>query len=179
MIGPELFTADERLRLIAPDVARDASRMSEWLSGDQGVETLRSMGIAEKDILPPDIQSIEERMQHLIDSHVHVAWMIEIEGDIEGTMTVELQLSEYLDAPSVAIMIGDPWMRGKGLGAASLHLAIDYLHAEYEDIFVYARHRTSNEAFAQLLMKLGFEDNGSPYTDGGIVWQNVVLRNQD
>lgn len=180
MLAPELITSDENIRLIMPNIERDAPTSVTWLEGDQGKETLRAMGVPEKDIIEPTLEGEEERINTMIESTHHIAWMIEQDGDVIGVAEVELEPTEYVDAPALSVMIGDPWERNKGVATTVLRSVIDWLHAEYENTFVYARHRSSNEASAQVLLKLGFEDDGAPYKDqDGLVWQNVVLRDQD
>ncbi|PLS81121.1 hypothetical protein CYG49_03270, partial [Candidatus Saccharibacteria bacterium] len=152
MIAPELISNDEELRLIMPNVERDAQTSIGWLEGEEGRETLRSMGVTEGDISEPTLEGEEERIRELIESQHRIAWMIEHDGDIIGVVVVELNATKYLDAPAVSVMIGDSWERGKGIGTSALRLAIDWLHAEQEDLFIFARHRVSNEAAAQVLL---------------------------
>lgn len=180
MLAPDLITTDESIRLIEPNIERDAPLSVDWLEGEQGRETLAAMGVPEKDIHEPTLEGEEERIRELIESTHHVAWMIEFDGDVVGVVEIELEPTDYIDAPAISVMIGDPWARGRGIATASLRSAIDWLHAEYENIFVYARYRVSNEASAQMLLKVGFEEDGTTYTDSdGLVWQNVILRDEN
>lgn len=180
MIAPELLTVDEDIRLIPPDVERDAPLSVSWLEGEEGEETLRSMGVPDKDIVSPTLEGEEERIHEMIESPHRIAWMIEYAGEVVGYAAAELQPTEYVEAPAVVVMIGDTWARGRGIATMALRAVIDWLRDEYEDTFVYARYRISNEASAQMLLKVGFENDGSPYKDdNGLVWQNVILRDQD
>lgn len=180
MIAPELLTANESIRLIAPDVERDAQTSVGWLEGDSGKETQRAMGIAEHNIIEPTIQTEEDRIRTMIDSSHHITWMIEYDEDIVGVVEVEFEPTDFIDAPAISFMIGDTWVRGRGVATAAVRSAVEWLQAEQEDIFIFSRYRVSNEASAQVLMKVGFDMDGTPYKDqDGLVWQNVILRTNE
>lgn len=178
MIAPELLTSIEEIRLVPPDLERDPPLSTEWLAGESGRLTQQSMGIPDKDIQEePTLEGEEERIRMMMESDHHIVWMIDLDGDIVGAVEAELNPTKYLDAPSVHVMIGDTAARGRGVATAALRSVIDWLQSTHEDIFIFTRYLVNNEASAQLLLKVGFEQDGEPYIDDeGLKWQNVILR---
>ena len=72
-------------------------------------------------------------------------------------------------------MIGDPNVRGKGIGKASVGAVIEYLHQSGEKM-IYSRHLLSNYGSQKLLESLGFVKLDEPYTDkDNLSFQNVVI----
>lgn len=180
MKAPELVTSDENIRLIEPDVERDAPLGFEWLSGEHGRRSLQLMGVPDKDIHSPTLDEEEARIESFIDRTDMLAWMIEVDGEVIGVIEVHLQDSEYLPAPWLAIFIGDRLMRGAGVGTVAMRAVVAWLVEERNVDIIFARYRIGNEASAQLLLKLGFEEDGVVYTDADqLEWQNMIFRHEE
>ena len=80
----ELSTNDDDVKLVFPNVERDAPRSIEWLSGDIGNSTMLLMGNSEKDAdkivnMPNDQKLIEEqkRVQEFIETPGELNWTIQ------------------------------------------------------------------------------------------------------
>ena len=172
----ELATKNPEVRLLAPLVERDAPFAVEWLKGDMGKQTLLLMGNVEANITIPSLEAEKERIQNFINAKDQLTWMISFREKTVGAVWVNLVASKYLEAPAIHIMIGDPDVRGRGVGEASMRAVIDYLRDTSDETFVYSRHLVSNPPAARLLTKVGFENLNSPYPDAdGLMWQNVRL----
>ena len=130
MKAPELLTSQEHIRLIEPDVERDAPLSFEWLSGEHGRRSQRLLGIPDRDIHPPTLDREEARIESLLDRRDQLAWMIEVDGDVVGAVEVNLDDSEYLPAPWMTIFIGDPQVRGNGIGTTVLRAVVAWLVEE-------------------------------------------------
>ncbi|GAC1387574.1 MAG: hypothetical protein NVS1B7_0540 [Candidatus Saccharimonadales bacterium] len=173
-----LDTSNPSIRLIEPNVTRDAQLGLEWLNGELGRTTMMLMGNSETVIdntLPTTLQREEERVKQFIERDDQLNWMIEYEGKIVGSAWADIKESDDLPAPSVHIMIGDPAMRGKGVGYTTISAILKYLE-EQGNRNIYSRHIISNESADQLLNLLGFEDLNSPYFRDGVEYQNLVRK---
>jgi RimJ/RimL family protein N-acetyltransferase len=178
--APELLTSDENIRLIEPDVERDAPLSFEWLSGEQGRHSQRLLGVAEKDIHPPTLDREEARVESFLDREDQLVWMIEVAGDVVGAVEVNLADSEYVPAPWITIFIGDHSVRGGGIGTTVMRAVVSWLVLERSVDLIFARYRIGNETSAQMLLKLGFENDGEVYADhDGLEWQNVIYRQEE
>lgn len=169
-----LRTNNPDLKLIEPDIERDAVNGVKWLEGDMGRATLLLMGVADEHNKPTTLKAEEERVNDFLTRQDQLNWMIEYQGEVVGSVWVDLEASDFLASPSVHVMIGDPNMRGKGVGLASVSSVLEYLKSGGEKT-VYSRYVTSNEGSEHLLAKLGFEVSGEPYNDGYLLFQNVKL----
>lgn len=179
MTAQELNTELSGLRLIVPDVSRDAPNGVEWLHGAVGRETLGLMGVAEADNTESTLEIETQRITKMIESESEIAWMLERDGVVVGVIEVRLQSDEHLPAPNVSTMIGSPGARGQGVGTAAKQAVIQYMFHERGAAELYSRHLTSNIVSAAGLTKLGFQNSGDIYRDGdGLEWQNKVLRNE-
>lgn len=138
-----------------------------------GRETLRLMGVADKDNTPTTLEQEKARVQSFIDRKDQLNWMIELEGQVVGAVWADLQQNGSLPAPGVHIMIGDPAVRGRGVGFATFAVVIDHLKSlGYSQVFT--RHLSSNTTAEILATKNGFENIGEAYTDeDGLIWQNM------
>lgn len=174
MIATELETSNPDVRLVAPDVERDASLSMHWLHGSLGHATLASMGVAEKDNKPTTLELERERVKRFIDRPDQLNWMIECGHMVVGSVWVDLEQVGTVPPPAMHIMIGDPNMRGKGIGPAALTAVIEYFEQQgYEQ--VYSRHLTKNVPIQRVLRSMGFRKLGQSYTDeDGLEWQNIV-----
>ena len=176
MIGHELETDLSGLKLIAPDVDRDAGNGVEWLKGTVGRETLGLMGVTDAENAETTLEIERDRVTQMIESEDGLAWMLERDGKVIGVLEVRLKGDEYLRAPNVNTMIGDPNARGQGVGTAAKRAVIDYMFHEYSASELYSRHLTRNDISAAGLAELGFTDDGPAYTDGdSLEWQNMIL----
>lgn len=176
MFVSKLLTANKQVTLVKPNVKRDAPLGVEWLKGDAGRETLRLMGVSDADNKASNFKKEKKRIQEFIDKQNQYNWMIKYKTKVVGTVWAELEPTEHLGAPAVHIMIGDPEVRGKGVGTAALQAVTEWLQTEKNYKIVYSRHLTSNAAPARINQKLGFKPQGAAYTDSdGLEFQNVVL----
>lgn len=169
-----LETNNPDLKLVEPVIERDALTSVKWLEGDIGRATLQLMGVADKDNKPTTLQEEEERVKDFLTRKDQLNWMIEHQGNIVGSVWVDLEASEYLPSPAVHIMIGDPNMRGQGVGLASVRSVIQYLKDDGVKV-LYSRYITTNTGSEHLLSSLEFNSLGEPYNDGDLLFQNVKL----
>lgn len=161
------------VRLVAPDIERDAPLSVEWLAGDLGRNTLSLMGVNDANNKPSTLEAEQDRVKEFIERKDQLNWMIEFQGKVVGSVWVDLEPTEEVPSPAVHIMIGDPDTRGKGVGATSVGAVLDYLKDDGK-FRVHSRHLTKNIRAKNLLDELNFKPNGEPYTDkDGLEWQNV------
>ena len=189
----ELKTNDIDVKLVFPNVDRDAPRSVEWLSGEVGHSTMLLMGNSEKDSdniinMPDDQKLIEERnrVKEFIENTGELNWTIQYKGNPVGAIWVDLKdkvinlengKKTTLKGPSPHIMIGDIQARGKGIGPKASEAVMDYLLRDGEYSTIYTRARTDNQRIINMLTspesKYIFTEDGSPYTDGdGLEFQN-------
>ena len=99
--------------------------------------------------------------------------MIEYQGQVVGSIWVDLKPKDHVPSPAMHIMIGDPSVRGKGVGFSASSKIVEYLE-ELGNKSIYSRHLSKNNSAKSLLDALGFKDMGEPYSDkDGLEWQNV------
>jgi RimJ/RimL family protein N-acetyltransferase len=169
-----LQTNNPDVSLVEPDIERDAALGVQWLEGELGRATLTSMGVAEKDNKPTTLENERERVRDFIEGQDQLNWMIEYKGKIVGSVWADLKQVGNVPAPAIHIMIGDPDVRGKGVGFAATSKVTEHLEDQgFKN--VYSRHLTKNNGASGLLRSLGFTELSEPYTDeDGLEWQNVV-----
>lgn len=172
-------TSNPDVVLVQPDVERDAALGVQWLEGELGRATLTSMGVADKDNKPTTLEHERERVRDFIEKQDQLNWMIEYQGKVVGSVWADLRQVGNVPPPAMHIMIGDPNVRGKGIGYAATSKVTEHLKDQgFKSI--YSRHLTKNGGASGLLQSLGFTELGEPYTDDdGLEWQNVVKENQD
>ena len=171
-----LSTQKNNLKLVPPVVERDAPLSVEWLDGDIGRETLRLMGNTDKDIKPSNLDLEKARIRDFIESKEQSTWMLEYKGKVVGAVWVSLEATEYLPAPAIHIMIGDPASRGQGVGLDACRAVVNYIKANKAYNCLYSRCLVDNLASANLLKNLGFKKYGDQYLDSdGLSWQNAML----
>lgn len=147
----------------------------KWLEGTHGRKTLRLMGVADSDNEPTTLQEERKRISDFLTREDQLNWMIEFDNHVVGAIWVDLEPAEYLPAPAVNIMIGDPEFRGMGIGSASTRAVVDYLE-QSGAIKIYSRHMVENTGSSRLLRDIGFVNFGEQYQDtDGLDWQNVSL----
>lgn len=179
MKAPELQTTATAIRLIEPNVERDAQLGHLWLAAEDGRRTLSLMGVADKDNRATTLDEERSRVEGFIENPDQLNWMIELDGRVVGSVWVDLEPKHTVPAPAVHIMIGDPTARGKGVGRASLAAVIAYLQ-EQGEVAIYSRILVCNATAKNLLHDLGFAPDGQPYADqDGLEWQNLALRRLD
>ncbi len=170
-----LETSNPVVELVEPDVERDAALGVEWLHGELGHNTLSLMGVPDYDNKPTTLEAERERVKGFIENKDQLNWMIQYDGKVVGSVWADVVEHEGLPAPSVHIMIGDPDMRGRGVGLAAMGSVLEFLESQGNKT-IYSRHLTENERAKALLESFGFEDAGDTYTDNdGLEWQNVQL----
>lgn len=172
-----LETDNPDIQLVVPDIERDATLSVKWLQGELGRATLTSMGVADKDNKPTTLDRERERIREFIKRDDQLNWMIEHQGKVVGSIWVDLVQAENLPAPAIHIMIGNPEMRGKGVGYAATSKVIEHLLHERKAKNIYSRHLTKNNVASNLLGSLGFEKLGEPYTDeNDLEFQNMIRK---
>lgn len=160
-----------------PNIEKDAQAGVDWLEGSAGRKTLRLMGNTEANNKPSTLEEEKQRMRDFITATNQITWMIRRKGGTVGAVWIDLEDSEYLAAPAIHIMIGNPEARGKGVGEKVINAVIGWLKQEKNYPFLYSRHLVDNVRAAKLLKKLGFANFGSQYSDqDGLYWQNVRLK---
>lgn len=171
-----LNTPNKEIILVTPDIERDPPLSVAWLEGSNGRETLRLMGNTDEQNKPSTLEQEKERVRDFIESTNQLNWMIQLKDKIVGSVWVDLDDSEYLSAPSIHIMIGDPNSRGYGVGTNACSAVIDYLKDSGKYKTLNSRYLLINSGSAHLLNGLGFEKIGNQYSDkDGLEWQNVIL----
>jgi RimJ/RimL family protein N-acetyltransferase len=175
-----LNTLEPSVRLVMPVVSRDAPLSVRWLAGDQGRETLRMMGVAEELIAPATLDREIARIASFLERQDQYNWMIECEGDVVGSIWVELQPTPVLPAPAVSYMVGATEARRRGVARAALDAVAQFILRQ-SSTCLYARALVTNHKSAALLSRAGFARLGQSYADpdDGLHWQNYVLRPRD
>lgn len=175
-----LHTSLPDLRLTAPDVERDAPIAVQWLEGEVGRNTLQLMGNPVETIVEPSLEAEKERIQSFLSlegQKKQLTWMIQFREKTVGAVWVELEPTEHLPAPAIHIMIGDPSVRGQGVGESTVNTVFGFLADTLKFDKVYSRHLTGNQPAHLLLERAGFEDYEEQYRDtDGLEWQNVQLK---
>ena len=171
-----ITTAIPELVLVRPNVERDAPLSVVWMVGKEGNNTQRLMGNTEEHNKPTTLAEEEARIREFIISTVQENWELMYNNTVVGAVWLDVVPSEYLGAPSIHMMIGDPSVRGKGIGVAACTALIERIRAQKTEPILYSRHLTSNDPVMKLLTKLGFEDDGASYLDhDGLEFRNVRL----
>jgi RimJ/RimL family protein N-acetyltransferase len=175
MFARPLMVPDLPVRLVRPVVSRDSALSVRWLTGRQGRETLRMMGVPDDRIAPASLAEEAARIASFIDRTDQYNWMIELSGTIVGAIWVDLLPSAMLAAPAVSYLVGDLSARGKGVAGASLAVVTDFLSGEGFSA-EHARALVTNDASARILLRAGFARAGDPYVDpgDGLFWQNFA-----
>jgi len=168
-----LETDNPSVHLVEPEIERDAQLGVQWLHGDIGRNTLQLMGVADDDNHVTTLEREKQRVTEFIEKPDQSNWMIEYDGRVVGSIWVDLEPKDSVPSPAIHIMIGDPNVRGKGIGFSATSTVLEYL-VEQGNKNIYSRHLTKNTGARSLLDTLGFKDMGEPYSDeDGLEWQNV------
>ena len=176
MFIKRLSSTDSAVKLIKTNVVRDTPLGAYWMADPHGRYTLRMMGVPDEDNRATTLAEETQRMRSFLEGNDQYNWMIEMDGRVIGTIWVDLKPAHGQLAPSLSIMLGDPTVRGGGLGYSASLAVIEYLQS-IGHTHVYSRHLTENRASEKLLQKLHFINDLEPYVDNedGLNWQNVVL----
>lgn len=176
MFVGQLATTNDDVKLIKPDVMRDAPLSEHWLAGPMGRETLRLMGVADKDNHESTLEAEEARINTFLSDDSELDWMIEFEGRVVGAIWVHLSDTKVVAAPTIGLMLGDAMARGRGAGGAALGAVLAWLRDKRHETTVYARHLLENNVSRELMRTFGFVNDGEPYIDeDNLRWQNVRL----
>jgi len=125
-------------------------------------------------LVKPDTSSDAEAVA-LENENKRLTWFVHVESTRVGVAWIELEDSEYLESPSVYIMI-DEASRGQGIGSGVMKEMIKYAYCNLTSEVLYSRHRTDDATTEKLNKKVGFENDDKPYMDSdGREWQNVKL----
>lgn len=169
----------EDIQLLVPDVERDAPFALDWFKGDDGKQTLLSMGNAEHEIVESTLDGERATIQEFIEferDNKQITRMIIVGGVTIGAVWIELFENHGVKSPSIHIILGNPEYRGKGVGTLVMKAAMKYAIEILGAVTIYSRYLSSNESIAAVNKKLGFKADGREYTDeNGLLWQNVKL----
>jgi len=169
-----LQTSLPDLYLVKPNIETDPAISVGWLEGAVGRETLLLMGNTEANSTPSTLGDEQRRVREFITSIDRRTWSMRYQGKTVGAIWVDLKPNEYLHAPAIHIMIGDPNVRGKGIGQATMLRVIERLEQEGEHHQLHSRYVAENAGSAKLLAKVGFVNDGDKYEDiDGLRFQNV------
>src|SRR5262245_29102045 len=152
MFARALTAPNLPVRLVMPVVTRDSALSVRWLTGAQGRDTLRMMGVPDDHIAPASLAEEAARLASFVDRTDQYNWMIELDGTVVGAIWVDLQPSAMLPAPAVSYMVGDPSARGKGAAGASLAAVTDFMSGEGFTT-LHARALVANDASARILFR--------------------------
>lgn len=174
-----MHTNDPTIFLLPPDIDRDVPFALSWFQRPEGHATLLSMGNAEHEIEPSTTESETAILREFIEleeQQKQITRMIIVDHKTIGVVWIELEENHSVQPPSIHIMIGNPDYRGKGIGKSVMQAAINYVRNTLRLDTIYSRHLANNTAVANLNRSLGFEKDGSPYTDSnGLVWQSIKM----
>lgn len=172
-----LETTNPSVHLVEPELERDAQLGVQWLHGDIGRNTLQLMGVSDQDNKPTTLEKEKQRVTEFIEKPDQLNWMIEYDRQVVGSIWVDLEPKDSVPSPAIHIMIGDPSVRGKGVGFSAVSKVAEYLKEQGNES-IYSRHLTKNNGARTLLGTLGFKNMGEPYTDEyDLEWQNVKKEN--
>lgn len=162
------------LLLVGPNIVTDPSLAVPWLEGDAGRETLRLMANTAENNQPSTLQDEQQRIRDFVTSVTQRTWMLNYAGNTVGAIWLDLQPTEYLLAPSIHIMIGNPSVRGQGIGEAAVRAIAALVAQEGAHKTLYSRYLLQNAGSAGLLAKVGFTKAGDMYEDAdGLGFQNM------
>jgi len=162
--------------LISIDPHRDATLAAGWINASGGPQMLQLMGMLVPDDFKTTVTDEYKTLFDIVRDKTEIAWVIDYDGQVVGIIEVHTKPFEGLRAPNISIMIGDASSRSKGVGTVAMELAIENVK-RLGDAVLYARVLTRNAPSIGMLKKLGFIDDGEPYTDADkLHWQNVKLQ---
>ena len=175
----DMRSVREDIKLLPPDVDRDATFALAWFSRSEGRQTLLSMGNTEDDIEESTIKGERKIMQDFLElekAGKQITRVIVVEENTIGVVWIEHFENHGVKSPSIHIMIGNPDFRGKGIGRAVMQSVIEHIRSTLKADAIYSRHLSANTTVARLNESLGFMKDGDTYEDdNGLVWQNVVM----
>lgn len=172
----EVSTDVAGLSLVRPNIEQDAPLAVQWLAGPAGRETLRLMGNTAEHNKPSTLEEEQMRLREFITAINQETWMIRFRDKTVGAVWLSLDATDYLHAPSIHIMLGDPSVRGQGIGRAVIKTLIERLKNSSQYEYLYSRYLTENAGSARLLNTAGFTEDGQSYQDeDGLSFQNVKL----
>lgn len=167
------------LELVSPNPDRDAPFALSWFDPPHGKDTLLKMGNAESEIEIPTLEGEKSTLKEFIQlerENKQITRMIRLKGKTIGAVWIELEDTDYVKAPALHIMIGDPSSRGMGIGKLVMKTMIKYAQTELHTNVIYSRHLASNDVISKVNDYLGFTKDGNPYVDkSGLVFQNIKL----
>ncbi len=176
MRGPDLADVAGRLRLVAPQVERDAPLGVEWLNGPAGHSTMLMLGNPPASLADTTLEDQERLVRGFISAQGELHWMIESEGRVIGAVWIHcVQTRAEVGAPELSLMIGDPEYRGRGLGKCAAELVLAWASKNLPSP-VTMRTVVENEVSKNLILGLGGRPQGDVYKDqDGLKWQNYRL----
>ena len=104
MIAPQLETPRSNVRLIQPNIERDAQLSLSWLKGELGKNTLSLMGATNNNNSQTTLENEQERIKDFIEKDDQLNWMIQLGDKVVGSIWVDLKPTIELPAPAVHIM---------------------------------------------------------------------------
>lgn len=170
-------TSIPEITLVSPNPERDTPFAYSWFDSDYGKETLLLMGNSETDISKPTLQQQKGILENFIKLEKEVkqfTWMVRYNDITIGAVWIELEDTNYINAPAIHIMIGDKDYRRKGIGKLVFNEAINYIVKNLRERRIYSRYLTANEPVSGMFKSLGFIYDGKSYYDeNNLEWQNV------
>jgi RimJ/RimL family protein N-acetyltransferase len=162
------------IKLIDIDPERDSINAMNWINSPYGPRTLQLMGLLVPDNYTTTKNNEYKTLKQIINNEEEIAWAIEYKDTIIGIIEVHLSPYESLNAPNISIMIGNYDFRGLGIGSMSTIKVLEHLkNIGYTEVF--ARVLTHNTTSINMLNKLDFKYDGTPYTSSdGQIWQNLI-----
>lgn len=165
---------DDDIKLIKPDIERDARLGYEWLQGEVGATTMQLMG--NSDFSGTTLQQEEQRVAKFINEKDSINWSIALDDHVIGSVWLDYkEINVEQKAWWLSFMIGNASMRGRGVGFRTCSAVINWSFNEGGMEKIWARHLQENQTSRKLLVKLGFLENGPLYESEGNMWQNYEL----
>lgn len=110
------------------------------------------------------------RIRDALDSEDSYTWMIELDGEAVGNVTInDIAAKTRIHggrAGNLVFLVGDPAHRGKGIALAACGMVLDWAASDGRFAVMTARALQENAASIALLGKLNFVQTGSEPFEG-------------
>lgn len=165
------------LQLVAPEL-KHAPDSLRWVTD---AEAVRLMGADLSDI---SLAGEEERLHKIIEDQDAYHWIIVVDGRAVGNINLHdiAETSQRFNAKAgtLAILLGDKDVWGKGIGTKALQAVVAWAFEKADFSLITARAVTQNHGSTRLLQKVGFAFTGTEAYDGpdfgeATLWHDYVL----
>jgi len=120
------------------------------------------------------MQEIPEYILEKLDGQAR--WRVCIDGKHVGSIWLDLDDTEYLEAPSLHSVAEEKRYQEQGVERAVIKDTVKYAYCNLPYQAIYTRYETENQSLEALYKSLGFESDGKPYEDDeGVEWQNAKV----